>query len=734
MVGRSQGIVEIRQQILLLPGQIGGSFHMQLHQLIAFSAPFQRGKSFAFDAQGRAALRAFRHFHPDLRPRHRRNRDDSAGNRGRQRNRQLADQIEAIPLEHRMRAKLNDDIEIALRSAVCSGFAFMSDPELGTVVDTRRNADLEFPFHANTALPAARLAGGLRHLTAAPALRTRLRHAEQTGLHLALSAALRTSLFRDRRIRSAASACAAGIKFRDFERFFRPCERLVQRDLKRVLQICSGLSMRSGAPGPAASTEHILEEAGASGTARAAEHLTEHLIRITEILSTARAAETTGSAGPARAAGTEIIGTELIVISPFFRIAEHLIRLGNLLEFLLSGLVSRVLIGMILYGKLTVCLLDFLGCSGLCQSKYFIIIFVSCHFTVSQFSVPDYSSAFCCDADHIIKGKGIIAVVAAVVVGVSLSFLVDPVVGAGFSFTSVAIGAMIICVILMVPLVRTGKEYNTELKNVEGEKSEKYTLLDMWNCVKVNKYMMIYLLSTFIVGITATSTAVGSLISFYLFNGNTMITSFPVLIAFVPGIIISTQADKIAKRFGRRNSMILLGVVFGGTYIIQYIVGYENVTIFIILGIIGGLANALRNVFMNFIAPDTIEYTRYKTGKDCAGIFYSLNAFVTKAVGGLGSSIGLLVMGVYGWREVQAESYDQLLQMGMEVGQAGYQTPMAIHGMWVVYALIPGIGFLLSALTLLFYKLRDKDAELMAKCNSGEISRKECESQLSRKY
>ena len=179
---------------------------------------------------------------------------------------------------------------------------------------------------------------------------------------------------------------------------------------------------------------------------------------------------------------------------------------------------------------------------------------------------------------------------------------------------------------------------------------------------------------------------------------------------------------------------ILLGIVFGGMYVLQYLAGYENITVFIILSTIAGLANSLRYVFMNFIAPDTIEYTRYKTGKDCAGIFYSLNAFVSKAVGGVGASIGLLVMGLFGWHEVQAESYDQLLQMGMQAGQAGYQTPEAIHGMWVVYALIPGIGFLLSTLVLFFYKLKDKDAELMAKCNAGEISREECEAQLSRKY
>lgn len=339
------------------------------------------------------------------------------------------------------------------------------------------------------------------------------------------------------------------------------------------------------------------------------------------------------------------------------------------------------------------------------------------------------------ERSHIITIKGLITVLAAVVVGVTLNLLVDPVAGPGFSFTSVSIGAMVVCTALMIPLVMSGREYNTELKNVEEENQhEGYTLGDMWNCVKTNKYMMVYLLSSLIAGVTATSSAVSSLISFYLFDGKTMITSIPVLIAFVPGLIINTQADKISKRFGRRNSLIILGLVFGGMYIVQYFVGYENIPVFIILSTIAGLANSMRYVFMNFIAPDTIEYTRYKTGKDCAGIFYSLNAFVTKAVGGVGASIGLLVMGLFGWHEIQAESYEQLLSMGMAVGQAGYQTPMAIHGMWVVYALIPGIGFLLSTLVLLFYKLKDGDAELMAKCNAGEISREECEAKLSRKY
>ena len=48
--------------------------------------------------------------------------------------------------------------------------------------------------------------------------------------------------------------------------------------------------------------------------------------------------------------------------------------------------------------------------------------------------------------------------------------------------------------------------------------------------------------------------------------------------------------------------------------------------------------------------------------------------------------------------------------------------------------LIPAIGTLLSIVVMAFYSLKESDVKLMAKCNSGEITREACEAQLSRKY
>ena len=44
------------------------------------------------------------------------------------------------------------------------------------------------------------------------------------------------------------------------------------------------------------------------------------------------------------------------------------------------------------------------------------------------------------------------------------------------------------------------------------------------------------------------------------------------------------------------------------------------------------------------------------------------------------------------------------------------------------------LAVLIAGIFYLFYKLNDKDVQIMAKCNSGEITREEAEKQLSRKY
>ena len=54
--------------------------------------------------------------------------------------------------------------------------------------------------------------------------------------------------------------------------------------------------------------------------------------------------------------------------------------------------------------------------------------------------------------------------------------------------------------------------------------------------------------------------------------------------------------------------------------------------------------------------------------------------------------------------------------------------------LWNTSLIMPAIGTVLSLLVLRMYKLNDHDVELMAKCNSGAITREEAEAQMINKY
>ncbi|MBQ3030542.1 MAG: MFS transporter [Agathobacter sp.] len=331
------------------------------------------------------------------------------------------------------------------------------------------------------------------------------------------------------------------------------------------------------------------------------------------------------------------------------------------------------------------------------------------------------------ERNSILTVKGVITVIAAVGMAIIISALLSE--SVGVPIKTIGIGGALIFLTMMLPMVFKVQEHNTELKNVEQEGSqEQYTFKDMVQCVFTNKYILIYFLVVIISTLFNTRAAIETFIGFYIFN-DSMVFSYVMLIGFIPGIILSGFCGKIADKVGKRNLLAFIFVLIAVASLILYFFGRDNKVFFIVIGGLCAIPNALIAVVRTYIAPDTIEYTRYKTGKDCAGIFYALQSFLTKAFNGVTGTIALYILAFYGWKEVQAESFADLATQGVT------QSTEALDALWNVGYLIPTIGFIISAILLFaFYKLKDKDAELMTKCNAGQITREECEAQLSRKY
>ena len=331
------------------------------------------------------------------------------------------------------------------------------------------------------------------------------------------------------------------------------------------------------------------------------------------------------------------------------------------------------------------------------------------------------------ERNSILTVKGVITVIAAIGMATVVSALLSEKVGVPMK--NIGIVGAVIFLAFMLPMVFKVHEHNIALKNVENEGSqENYSFKDMINCVFTNKYILIYFLAVIISTIFCTRTAVESFLGFYIFH-DSMIFTYVMLIGFVPGIILSAFCGKLADKFGKRNLLAFIFVLLTAATLIIYFFCHNNKTMFIVVGGLCAIPNALVSVVRTYIAPDTIDYTRYKTGKDCSGIFYALQSFLNKALGGVVGSVALYILAMFGWKEVTGDSFADLAAQGVT------QSETALNALWNLGYLIPAIGFGISAILLYaFYNLKDKDAELMAKCNAGQITREECEAQLSRKY
>lgn len=328
------------------------------------------------------------------------------------------------------------------------------------------------------------------------------------------------------------------------------------------------------------------------------------------------------------------------------------------------------------------------------------------------------------ERNSILQAKSIIGNIVVMAAGIIWTVAVSEYVG--FSIRNVAVVSSVIFFCFMVPLCKGVKEHNTTLKNVDPEENEKYTLRDMWNCIKTNKYLMVLLLSTVITSCLQTGGAVGTLVSYYHF-GSSLVMAIPILISLLPVIIAQSQTRKLTKRFGKLKIVIVTGIIGALIQLSIYFVGPIFVPCCILLVVQAPFGN-VSTVAKTFFMPDTIEYTRYKTGKDCSGICNALSSFITKLTTSISSSLGLFILGLSNYISVPADSFESIKAAGI------VQPPEAMSVMWIIYALIPLVGTLLGVIVMFMYRLKDKDVELMAKCNAGEITRDECERQLSRKY
>ena len=308
-----------------------------------------------------------------------------------------------------------------------------------------------------------------------------------------------------------------------------------------------------------------------------------------------------------------------------------------------------------------------------------------------------------------------------VLYGVILPLLISEQVGMSASL-AVAIMA-IFSAITMVPLCLNCKERNYK----PGEEDENFSPREMFRYLRSNKYLLTYYAGYMATDALKTSGAVLLFVAFYLF-GNSLYSIVLNILNMVPGVFAAMLMPTLLKKFDKFKTLFVLNLVNIALGLVIYFAGYGNETFFLVMTCIRTVPMSVVGILAFMFTPDCAEYGQFKSGISAKGITFAIQTFSVKITGAVSSSLALFLLGLFGWISVEAESFEELAAMGIQ------QTSAALNGLWIVYALVPVIGMVISTFFYLGYKLNDRDVQIMAKCNSGEITREEAEKQLSRKY
>ena len=317
--------------------------------------------------------------------------------------------------------------------------------------------------------------------------------------------------------------------------------------------------------------------------------------------------------------------------------------------------------------------------------------------------------------NRIFSGAGVL------IYGVVLPLLISERVGMSATW-AVAI-LSVFSAATMVPLVVNCRERNYHPEDEE----ETFTPRQMLRYLSKNKYLLRYYGGYMATDALKTSGAVLLFVSFYLF-GDSLYAIVLNLLNMLPGVLAAMLMPAILKRFDKFKTLFWCNIVNILLGLVIYFAGYENRVLFLVLTCIRTVPLSVTGILAFMFTPDCAEYGEYTSGISAKGITFAIQTFSVKITAAVSSSLALFLLGLFSWVSVEAQSFEELAALNIQ------QSPAALNGLWIVYSLVPVIGMIISTFFYLSYHLNDRDVQIMAKCNAGEITREEAEKQLSRKY
>ena len=375
-------------------------------------------------------------------------------------------------------------------------------------------------------------------------------------------------------------------------------------------------------------------------------------------------------------------------------------RWGKFRPYILFGTVPLVIITVLLFT------VPPFGETGKIVWAYVTYLLYGIVFTIvliPYFALPATMTQDPEERSKISSANVILSTVSALIVSAAVTPLVSLFESEEKGFPFVALGFGIVAIIGFFICVRSSKERITQKSN------ETIRFRDVFPLIAKNGPLIVVSLGYIFYSImyTIRMAAVAYYTKYCMNNEN--LTTVLLVLAVIGSLVGTVLALPLQKKYGKRNAYIIGAAIGAVSCFGMYFVNGENTVAIFILAVISQMGMAFPLVITWSMAPDTVDYSEWKTGIRAEGTMFGSFSFVQKLASAIAGSLSAAILAATGYVP------------------DGVQSARALKGISSMMTTIPAVCCVLCIIFIYFYRLDSKKMEVILTDLSNRKSTAESE-------
>jgi GPH family glycoside/pentoside/hexuronide:cation symporter len=212
--------------------------------------------------------------------------------------------------------------------------------------------------------------------------------------------------------------------------------------------------------------------------------------------------------------------------------------------------------------------------------------------------------------------------------------------------------------------------------------------------------------------LTVCSVAIRSMAILYYFQyyvGNEKLSAAFMVSGALLSLLGTIAIQHVTKFAGRKATYIGLAVLGSIFLVVSYRVRPEQIALMFVFQVLYSAVTGPTSAVLWAMFADSADYSEWRTGRRATGLIFSAAGMSNKLGWAIGGPVAVWLLANFGYQASVA------------------QTPHALHGILLLFTVIPAAGFLLTGLGMIFYPLNEArmkkmQGELQVRQAKGEAA------------